>query len=128
MTGSSRSSTMESMKYCARALAPASISIPGMLLLLTILSLLIGCNNDEDGMLVLLVLLLLLLLFIYINIRDTYKYKRHFNLISRLSDIYIYTTFTPRDIELYIYCLLYTSDAADERSSVDLGGRRIIKK
>ena len=25
-------------------------------------------------------------------------------------------------------CLLYTSDAADERSSVDLGGRRIINK
>ena len=29
------------------------------------------------------------------------------------------------DVEI---CLLYTSDAADERSSVDLGGRRIIKK
>ena len=28
----------------------------------------------------------------------------------------------------YSPCLLYTSDAADERSSVDLGGRRIIKK
>ena len=28
----------------------------------------------------------------------------------------------------YCSCLLYTSDAADERSSVDLGGRRIIKK
>ena len=28
----------------------------------------------------------------------------------------------------YTTCLLYTSDAADERSSVDLGGRRIIKK
>src|SRR5678815_5814555 len=28
----------------------------------------------------------------------------------------------------YNACLLYTSDAADERSSVDLGGRRIIKK
>ena len=28
----------------------------------------------------------------------------------------------------FIACLLYTSDAADERSSVDLGGRRIIKK
>ena len=28
----------------------------------------------------------------------------------------------------YEGCLLYTSDAADERSSVDLGGRRIIKK
>src|SRR5678815_4981193 len=31
-------------------------------------------------------------------------------------------------IALYRPCLLYTSDAADERSSVDLGGRRIIKK
>ena len=30
--------------------------------------------------------------------------------------------------ELPDACLLYTSDAADERSSVDLGGRRIIKK
>ena len=35
--------------------------------------------------------------------------------------------FTTNLIELYS-CLLYTSDAADERSSVDLGGRRIIKK
>ena len=25
-------------------------------------------------------------------------------------------------------CLLYTSDAADEEASVELGGRRIIKK
>ena len=25
-------------------------------------------------------------------------------------------------------CLLYTSDAADEEDSVDLGGRRIIKQ
>ena len=30
--------------------------------------------------------------------------------------------------DLLKHCLLYTSDAADERSSVDLGGRRIIKK
>ena len=30
--------------------------------------------------------------------------------------------------QLVDVCLLYTSDAADERSSVDLGGRRIIKK
>src|SRR5678815_2173355 len=29
---------------------------------------------------------------------------------------------------IFMTCLLYTSDAADERSSVDLGGRRIIKK
>ena len=27
---------------------------------------------------------------------------------------------------LFFICLLYTSDAADERSSVDFGGRRII--
>ena len=31
-------------------------------------------------------------------------------------------------LAIYRICLLYTSDAADERSSVDLGGRRIIKK
>ena len=35
---------------------------------------------------------------------------------------------TPKALRLYGICLLYTSDAADERSSVDLGGRRIIKK
>src|SRR5664279_5916609 len=29
---------------------------------------------------------------------------------------------------LNMHCLLYTSDAADEEDSVDLGGRRIIKK
>ena len=34
----------------------------------------------------------------------------------------------PRFAPLSPGCLLYTSDAADERSSVDLGGRRIIKK
>ena len=31
-------------------------------------------------------------------------------------------------MRIYLPCLLYTSDAADERSSVGLGGRRIIKK
>ena len=30
--------------------------------------------------------------------------------------------------DLIVSCLLYTSDAADEEDSVDLGGRRIIKK
>ena len=38
----------------------------------------------------------------------------------------VWKTITQR--ELFGICLLYTSDAADERSSVDLGGRRIIKK
>ena len=32
------------------------------------------------------------------------------------------------DHQQNVVCLLYTSDAADERSSVDLGGRRIINK
>ena len=32
----------------------------------------------------------------------------------------------PEDAQIAA-CLLYTSDAADERSSVELGGRRIIK-
>ena len=32
------------------------------------------------------------------------------------------------NVMLNSFCLLYTSDAADERSSVDLGGRRTIKK
>ena len=41
--------------------------------------------------------------------------------------------FEPRMYKIFLEwmclsCLLYTSDAADERSSVDLGGRRIIKK
>ena len=47
----------------------------------------------------------------------------------------IVNTFWTQDLlkdRTYLYidvgCLLYTSDAADERSSVDLGGRRIIKK
>ena len=38
-------------------------------------------------------------------------------------------TITVRETRPWTFgCLLYTSDAADERSSVDLGGRRIIKK
>ena len=44
----------------------------------------------------------------------------------------IYFSFKAKGVGGFIHelftCLLYTSDAADERSSVDLGGRRIIKK
>ena len=39
-----------------------------------------------------------------------------------------HATIVTQEIVLFLICLLYTSDAADERSSVDLGGRRIIKK
>ena len=38
------------------------------------------------------------------------------------------TRLLERFAAVFNFCLLYTSDAADERSSVDLGGRRIIKK
>src|SRR5665648_1218303 len=44
-----------------------------------------------------------------------------FHFLQNLSSSIIVTP------HLYI-CLLYTSDAADEEDSVDLGGRRIIKK
>ena len=48
---------------------------------------------------------------------ETLDIIRRFDLIPR-----------PAGVEYLGTCLLYTSDAADERSSVDLGGRRIIKK
>ena len=38
------------------------------------------------------------------------------------------SNFISTEIEWVPVCLLYTSDAADEEDSVDLGGRRIIKK
>ena len=44
------------------------------------------------------------------------------DVVSRLADV------AAIDRARRFDCLLYTSDAADERSSVDLGGRRIIKK
>ena len=44
-----------------------------------------------------------------------------------VNDVGVDSLHTGRLVPIYP-CLLYTSDAADERSSVDLGGRRIIKK
>src|SRR5665648_1238617 len=40
----------------------------------------------------------------------------------------IYELKTRGGVRVLYFCLLYTSDAADEEDSVDLGGRRIIKK
>mgnify|MGYP003381676842 CR=1 FL=1 len=48
-----------------------------------------------------------------------------------MDSVSVITTYKEKLGELGIIfcsCLLYTSDAADERSSVDLGGRRIVKK
>ena len=54
------------------------------------------------------------------------------NLTNQLAAIRSdYANANPKDLQTLAQidaCLLYTSDAADERSSVDLGGRRIIKK
>src|SRR5674536_407995 len=47
--------------------------------------------------------------------------------IAELSFMVMFTS--PNAIDpFHNDCLLYTSDAADEEDSVDLGGRRIIKK
>ena len=48
--------------------------------------------------------------------------------LMRKSRFLGFTILKQRPTPLAKTCLLYTSDAADERSSVDLGGRRIIKK
>ena len=51
-----------------------------------------------------------------------------FHVIARDVGIFDLPWQTTPGGRLHYTCLLYTSDAADERSSVDLGGRRIIKK
>src|SRR5678815_4629233 len=51
-----------------------------------------------------------------------------YSIISRGPESRIFPLLSELGIGVTAYgCLLYTSDAADERSSVDLGGRRIIK-
>src|SRR5664279_6282218 len=63
--------------------------------------------------------------------RRTEKHLAHMtDLLTRTQEVsktggWEYDTATGR---LVWTCLLYTSDAADEEDSVDLGGRRIIKK
>ena len=65
---------------------------------------------------------------------DVYKRQAYNSLSKFLSIISNHINDDPKyDLLVKILdkdrcCLLYTSDAADERSSVDLGGRRIIKK
>ena len=63
-------------------------------------------------------------------IRDSAYAQKDWGLTRNLGREFVsrYGTDDKADDVLYMICLLYTSDAADERSSVDLGGRRIIKK
>ena len=60
------------------------------------------------------------------RIRDRYGKKVDTSLCNKVT----YSLPIPSNDKTYnsYFCLLYTSDAADERSSVDLGGRRIINK
>ena len=62
-------------------------------------------------------------------IRDRLSAEHVLNVVARLNAApvpdSVATTLQLTQVPL---CLLYTSDAADERSSVDLGGCRIIKK
>ena len=63
-------------------------------------------------------------------IRDSYMIAFIIAVMTNTLIGVIFKYFSKYKVQAYpaIICLLYTSDAADERSSVDLGGRRIIKK
>ena len=52
----------------------------------------------------------------------------HPELLDWLASEFMAGGWRMKQMHRLMICLLYTSDAADERSSVDLGGRRIIKK
>ena len=62
-------------------------------------------------------------------IRDRHRTGRNLAIILNALHVsnYVVGDINQKNV-LVNSCLLYTSDAADERSSVDLGGRRIIKK
>ena len=59
-----------------------------------------------------------------------YNYEDSILISERIVKDDVFTSIHIEEFEVMARdtCLLYTSDAADERSSVDLGGRRIIKK
>ena len=65
--------------------------------------------------------------FKYISLLEIPR-KDRFSVLDEYLNLLKRETKNPLFIVLDVSCLLYTSDAADERSSVDLGGRRIIKK
>src|SRR5664280_3503189 len=62
------------------------------------------------------------------NLPYATQWFRHCRGARNLSPIGSISCAIHRPMAHYEPCLLYTSDAADEEDSVDLGGRRIIKK
>ena len=68
----------------------------------------------------------MILMIFSIRIRLIYKQKMNMGENNKHDEKKI----TPRksDFSQWYFCLLYTSDAADDLLCVDLGGRRIINK
>ena len=62
------------------------------------------------------------------TVRETYAIESNLFYPNKAAGQDLAVLFGFTDTEHLPRCLLYTSDAADERSSVDLGGRRIIKQ
>src|SRR5665648_666005 len=65
--------------------------------------------------------------FLFRKNRHFFSSLTNWSLISSKSHKASKTLFDDSCIDI-VDCLLYTSDAADEEDSVDLGGRRLIKK
>src|SRR5678815_2616984 len=66
-------------------------------------------------------------LFDYLEAGDSLgDFLNDFPTVTREQALGVLEMMRKRLLTEYETCLLYTSDAADERSSVDLGGRRII--
>ena len=59
---------------------------------------------------------------------DGYLARLHVDIGTTVTAGQLLAEIDAPELDQQLRCLLYTSDAADERSSVDLGGRRIIKK
>ena len=65
--------------------------------------------------------------FLFIG-KNNKLFRFKFSSTGKIMEFYENYDKNDKAFRYYYNCLLYTSDAADERSSVDLGGRRIIKK
>eukprot|EP00656_Telonema_subtile_P017856 TRINITY_DN1962_c0_g2_i1.p1 TRINITY_DN1962_c0_g2~~TRINITY_DN1962_c0_g2_i1.p1 ORF type:complete len:440 (-),score=105.29 TRINITY_DN1962_c0_g2_i1:73-1392(-) len=58
----------------------------------------------------------------------TWTYDMTYPPMKWFNNVFLPPTPSTKTLNILKTCLLYTSDAADEEDSVDLGGRRIIKK
>ena len=63
-----------------------------------------------------------------VKFKDLFEVSKDLNADALVTGHYVKNVTANNTNNMYRACLLYTSDAADEEDSVDLGGRRIIKK